>query len=87
MIVHVSNREAMEQIRWAQQKGLTVLGETCTQYLVLTENDLDGPRHGGRQIRLLAPARDVASQEACWEGLRTAVFTVFSSTTARRTAV
>ena len=37
MIVHVSNGEAMEQIRWAQSRGLKVFGETCPQYLVLTE--------------------------------------------------
>jgi dihydropyrimidinase len=42
MIVHVSNGEAMEQIRWAQSRGLKVYGETCPQYLVLTEKDLDG---------------------------------------------
>jgi dihydropyrimidinase len=42
MIVHVSNREAMEEIRRAQQKGLKVNGETCPQYLVLTQNDLQG---------------------------------------------
>ena len=33
MIVHVSGREAMEQIRWAQQRGLKVYGETCPQYI------------------------------------------------------
>lgn len=79
MIVHVSNREAMEQIRWAQQKGLTVLGETCTQYLVLTEKDLDGLGMEGAKYVCSPPPRDTASQEACWEGLRTGVFTVFSS--------
>src|ERR1700687_4410438 len=41
MIVHVSNRGAMEEIRRAQQRGLNVMGETCPQYLVLTEKDLD----------------------------------------------
>lgn len=79
MIVHVSNRESMEQIRWAQQKGLPVLGETCTQYLVLTENDLEGLGMEGAKYVCSPPPRDVESQEACWEGLRTGVFSVFSS--------
>lgn len=79
MIVHVSNREAMEQIRWAQQKGLRVLGETCTQYLVLTENDLNSLGMEGAKYVCSPPPRDIASQEACWEGLRTGVFSVFSS--------
>jgi Amidohydrolase family len=30
MIVHVSSHEAMEQIRWAQQRGLKVYAETCS---------------------------------------------------------
>ncbi len=79
MVVHVSNREAMEQIRWAQQKGLKILGETCPQYLVLTERDLDGLGMEGAKYVCSPPPRDTASQEACWEGLRTGVFTVFSS--------
>ncbi|HLH49744.1 MAG TPA: amidohydrolase family protein, partial [Roseiarcus sp.] len=42
MIVHVSGRQAMEQIRWAQQRGLKVYGETCPQYIALTAEDLKG---------------------------------------------
>lgn len=79
MIVHVSNREAMEQIRWAKDKGLTILGETCTQYLVLTEKDLDGLGMEGAKYVCSPPPRDTASQEACWEGLRNGTFTIFSS--------
>src|SRR5690606_38067452 len=36
LIVHVSGREAMEQIRWAQARGQKVLAETCPQYLLTT---------------------------------------------------
>jgi dihydropyrimidinase len=79
VIVHVSNREAMEQIRWAQNKGLNVLGETCTQYLVLTADDLDGLDMQGAKYICSPPPRDLASQEACWEGLKTGVFSLFSS--------
>ncbi len=35
LIVHVSGGEAIEQIRWAQERGLNVYGETCPQYLFL----------------------------------------------------
>ena len=79
MIVHVSNREAMEEIRRAQQKGLKVHGETCPQYLVLTENDLKGLNMEGAKYVCSPPPRDEASQAACWEGIRTGVFSVFSS--------
>jgi dihydropyrimidinase len=79
MIVHVSNREAMEEIRRAQTKGLKVHGETCPQYIVLTAKDLEGLNMEGAKYVCSPPPRDEASQEACWEGLRTGVFSVFSS--------
>lgn len=79
MIVHVSNREAMEEIRRAQQKGLKIFGETCPQYLTLTEHDLDGLNMEGAKYVCSPPPRDAASQEACWEGLQQGVFSVFSS--------
>lgn len=79
MIVHVSNNEAMEQIRWAQSRGLKVYGETCPQYLVLTEKDLEGLNMEGAKYVCSPPPRDVESQKACWLGLETGVFQVFSS--------
>jgi dihydropyrimidinase len=79
MIVHVSNGEAMEQIRWAQSKGLKVFGETCPQYLVLTERDLDGLNMEGAKYVCSPPPRDKQSQEDCWRGIETGVFQVFSS--------
>src|SRR6202522_1368001 len=42
MIVHVSGREAMEQIEWARGRGLKIYAETCPQYLMLTADDLKG---------------------------------------------
>jgi dihydropyrimidinase len=79
VIVHVSNREAMEEIRRAQARGLTIMAETCPQYLVLTEEDMRGLNMEGAKYVCSPPPRDKASQEACWEGLRTGVFTLFSS--------
>ncbi|WP_414474740.1 dihydropyrimidinase [Microvirga sp. M2] len=81
MIVHVSGREPMEQIRWAQQKGLKVYGETCPQYIALTADDLKGlnmDESGGKYV-CSPPPRDEASWEAVWEGIRTGVFQTFSS--------
>lgn len=79
MIVHVSNREAMEEIRRAQQRGLTIHGETCPQYLVLTEKDMDRAGMEGAKYICSPPPRDTDSQAACWEGLKQGVFEVFSS--------
>jgi dihydropyrimidinase len=79
MIVHVSNREAMEEIARAQRKGLKVYGETCPQYLVLTAKDLEGLNMEGAMYVCSPPPRDEASQQACWEGLQQKIFSLYSS--------
>jgi dihydropyrimidinase len=79
LIVHVSGREAVEQIRWAQGKGLRVYGETCPQYLFLTSDHLaDDDFHGAKCV-CSPPPRDKANQAAIWHGLENGVFQVFSS--------
>ena len=79
VIVHVSNCEAMEEIRRAQLRGLKIFGETCPQYLVLTEDDLRDLGMEDAKYVCSPPPRDLASQQACWEGLQQGVFSLFSS--------
>ncbi len=79
MVVHVSGREAMEQIRWAQQRGLKVYAETCPQYITLTADDLQGLNMEGAKYVCSPPPRDAESQAAIWEGITQGVFQVFSS--------
>jgi dihydropyrimidinase len=77
LIVHVSGREAVEQIRWAQGRGLQIYGETCPQYLFLTGEHLEG-EHGAKCV-CSPPPRDKANQKVIWDGLENGVFQVFSS--------
>jgi dihydropyrimidinase len=79
VIVHVSNREAMDEIARARRRGLKIYGETCPQYLVLTESDMDGLNMEGAKYVCSPPPRDKASQVACWEGLQQGIFSLFSS--------
>ena len=79
VIVHVSNREAMEEIRRARQRGQKIAGETCPQYLMLTADDLDLEGLEGAKYVCSPPPRDKESQDACWEGLEQGVFDLFSS--------
>ncbi|HKO06785.1 MAG TPA: dihydropyrimidinase [Alphaproteobacteria bacterium] len=79
LIVHVSAAEAIEQIRSAQGRGLKIYGETCPQYLFLTEDDLDRPGFEGAKYMCSPPPRDKANQEEVWRGITTGVFQVFSS--------
>ena len=80
LIVHVSGREAVEQIRWARAHGLNVFAETCPQYLFLTAEDLgiDDSYKGARCI-CSPPPRDKANQQVIWDALNDGLFTVFSS--------
>lgn len=79
LIVHVSGREAVEQIHTAQGRGLRVYAETCPQYLYLTEDDLARPGFEGAKCLCSPPPRDKANQEVIWSGLRNGTFQVFSS--------
>lgn len=79
VIVHVSNREAMEEIGRARMRGQKIAGETCPQYLVLTAEDLDTEDFEGAKYVCSPPPRDKPSQDACWQGLETGVFDLFSS--------
>jgi len=79
LIVHVSGSEAVEQIRWAQGRGMRIYAETCPQYLFLTADDLDQPGHEGTKCICSPPPRDKANQQVIWDGLQGGVFQVFSS--------
>jgi dihydropyrimidinase len=79
LIVHVSSREATEQIRWAQSRGLRIYAETCPQYLLLTADDLDKPGGEGAKCVCSPPPRSPADQAAIWDGLANGTFTIFSS--------
>ena len=80
LIVHVSGREAVEQIRWGRAHGLKILAETCPQYLFLTAADLGlDDSYLGAKCVCSPPPRDKANQEVIWDGLNDGLFTVFSS--------
>lgn len=82
LIVHVSGAEAIEQIRWARSKGLDIHGETCPQYLFLTQDDLGLAGHGGfggARCVCSPPPRDKANQQVVWDALADGLFSVFSS--------
>lgn len=80
LIVHVSGREAVEQIRWGRSHGLRIFAETCPQYLFLTADDLglDDSYQGARCV-CSPPPRDQANQEIIWDGITDGLFTIFSS--------
>lgn len=79
LIVHVSGHEAAAEIRRAKERGLNIHAETCPQYLLLTEADLDLPGFEGAKCMCSPPPRDKASQAALWQGLGDGLFDIVSS--------
>lgn len=79
LIVHVSSREAMDEIRRAQTRGLRIFAETCPQYLFLTADNLDLPGQEGARCICSPPPRDKTHQAAIWTGLANGTFAVVSS--------
>ncbi|HEV7267739.1 MAG TPA: amidohydrolase family protein [Falsiroseomonas sp.] len=79
VIVHVSGAASLEEIRRARARGLAVIAETCPQYLMLTEADLDQPDMLGAQVMCSPPPRDAAAQAACWRGIEDGSFELFNS--------
>lgn len=79
LIVHVSGREAVEQIRWGRERGLRVYAETCPQYLFLTGAALGLEGYEGAKCVCSPPPRDEANQAVIWRGIEDGLFTVFSS--------
>jgi dihydropyrimidinase len=79
LIVHVSAREAIEQIEQARARGIKVLAETCPHYLVLSADDLDRPGLEGAKYMCAPPMRSKDNQQLVWSALERGVFDVFSS--------
>ncbi|WP_052261872.1 dihydropyrimidinase [Leisingera sp. ANG-M1] len=79
LIVHVSSAEAMEQVRWAQSKGLNIHAETCPQYLYLKEEDFDRPGWEGSKFICSPPPREESNQGKLWQAIKNGVFDVVHS--------
>jgi dihydropyrimidinase len=79
LLVHVSAAEAMEQIRWAQNRGLKVYGETCPQYLFVSEDQITQSGWEGAKFVCAPVPRDESNQAEIWNGLASGVFQVVSS--------
>ena len=71
-IVHVSAKQAVDQIAQARSRGLNVFAETCPQYLYLSlEKNLGAPGFEGAKWVCSTPLRSEAEQhqDELWKGL------------------
>lgn len=71
-IVHLSAKEALDEVIAARDRGLPVFAETCPQYLFLSLENLGNGFDGAKYV-CSPPLRDEdeGHQERLWQGLRT----------------
>jgi dihydropyrimidinase len=72
-VVHVTCAAAAAEIEASQMRGGAVTGETCTQYLVNTIDDLRKPGVEGCRYICSPPLRDAANHEPLWDYVRRGV--------------
>ena len=66
-IVHMNTAGGVDQLRYARDRGVKVMGETCPQYLFFTVDDLKRP--DGAKWICSPPMRSPADNERIWERL------------------
>ena len=76
-LVHMNTAGEVDQLQYAREHGLNMMGETCPQYLFFDENDLRGP--DGAKWICSPPMRTAADNERLWEGLEKSIIQVIST--------
>lgn len=71
-IVHMTCVESVEKLLEAREKGLPIYGETCPQYLLLTEeqyHETDWDGFGGARYVMSPPLRAAGNHPVLWKAL------------------
>ncbi|MET3575513.1 dihydropyrimidinase [Bhargavaea ullalensis] len=69
-VVHVTCKEAVDEIIEARNKGYDVLGETCPPYLTLDQTYLEKPGFEGAKYVWSPPLREKSNQDVLWHALQ-----------------
>lgn len=69
-VVHVTCKEAVDEIISARKKGYKVYGETCPPYLLLDQTSLEKPNFEGAKYVWSPPLRPKEHQEVLWNALK-----------------
>lgn len=68
-VVHVTCRQALEEIKQAYSRGQAVYGETCSHYLILDTEDLAKPDFEGAKYVCSPALRTQEHRDALWEAV------------------
>lgn len=79
-IVHLSNAEALRELKHAKGHYSRALAETCTQYLVLSlEDQMPGRRWDEAKFVFTPPLREKKNHEPLWQALADGTLSVVST--------
>ena len=78
-IVHVTCREAVEAIDRARRQGWPVFGESCPQYFLRDETDLDRSNFEGAKYVFSPPLRDVSHQPVLWHAIQSDILSTIGT--------
>lgn len=76
-VVHMNAAGEVDQLQYARQHGLLIMGETCPQYLFFTEEQLQRP--DGAKWVCSPPLRTTADNTRLWQGLKEGVIQTIST--------
>ncbi|MEZ4513788.1 MAG: dihydropyrimidinase [Chloroflexota bacterium] len=78
-VVHMTCEEAVEQLVLGRQKGFRVMGESCTQYMFIFEEDLAKPGFEGAKFVCSPPVRQPKDAPVLWRSLANNTLQVVST--------
>lgn len=67
-VVHMSSLEGVQAVYEARNNNLTVIGETCPQYLFFTNSDVTDREDGLRYINF-PPLKQIEDRDSLWKAL------------------
>ena len=76
-IVHMNTKGGVEHVRWARQKGLPVMGETCPQYMFFTIKQLRQP--DGAKWICSPPMRSEEDNAGIWKAVEDGTMQVMAT--------
>jgi dihydropyrimidinase len=76
-VVHMNAAGEVDQLAYAREKGVQVMGETCPQYLFFGVDDLRRP--DGSKWICSPPVRGPADNQRLWQGLQDGILQVMAT--------
>lgn len=79
LIYHISCAEGVRELRLAKARGQAAFGETCPQYLLLTDEVYERDDLYAQALMISPPLRDTSHQAALWQGLTDGTLDIVST--------